>query len=112
MDVSEQTLTAYPDAGSRALAWSGPPGGASSFLTGIPQGGAARRGSDSTAALKTESVIRRNRLTLEHVMHERGRHVAEDRALVELHRELRNLEQKEKPQQIITVSRGRVNPQH
>ena len=113
--LSEHPLTAHPDPGSRPLACSGPQAGANSFLSGavpIPCNTAPRRSSDSTAALKTESVIRRNRLTLEHVMHERGRHVAEDRALVELHRELRNLEQKEKPQQIITVSRGRANPQH
>lgn len=50
------------------------------------------QGSDSTRALKQESNIRRNKLTLEHIMHERGKLVAEDRVLADLHRELRNIE--------------------
>ena len=53
-------------------------------------------------------MIRRNRLTLEHVMHERGRNEAEGKVLAELHKELRDLEARQKPQMghIITVSRG------
>lgn len=66
---------------------------------------------DSTAGLKTESMIRRNNLTLEHVMHERGKQVAEDKVLAELHRELRHLESRERPQQIITVSRTKQGSQ-
>jgi len=42
-------------------------------------------------------MIRRNKLTLEHVMHELGRYVAEGKVLAELHRELRHLEAKQKP---------------
>ena len=51
-------------------------------------------------------MIRRNKLTLEHVMHERGKQVAEARMLAGLHEELRNLERQAKPKEIITVTRG------
>jgi len=47
------------------------------------------KGSDSTECLKKESMIRRNKLTLEHIMHQRGKNVAEDKACTNLHRELR-----------------------
>jgi hypothetical protein len=52
-------------------------------------------------------MMRRNKLTLEHIMHERGKNVAEDQLLAKLHVELRNLESKEKgPTEVITVSRA------
>lgn len=44
-------------------------------------------------------------------MHERGKHVAEDKVLAELHQELRHLESKKRPQQIITVSRTKQGSQ-
>lgn len=48
---------------------------------------------DQTAsALQKESMMRRNKLTLEHIMHERGKNEAEDQLLAKLHVELRNLE--------------------
>lgn len=62
--------------------------------------------SAETEQLKAESMIRRNKLTLEHIMHERGKNVAEAEVLADLHRQLRNLERKEKQAEIITVSRG------
>lgn len=64
------------------------------------------RKTDETQGLKTESMIRRNKLTLEHIMAERGKHVAEDKVIAQLHRELRDLEAKEKTGEIITIVRG------
>jgi len=61
----------------------------------------------SANALQKESMMRRNKLTLEHIMHERGKNVAEDQLLAKLHVELRNLESREKgPTEVITVSRA------
>ena len=62
--------------------------------------------SDSTNGLKKESMMKRNRLTLEHIMHERGKNTAEDFACANLHKELRELEKRLKPKEIITLSRG------
>lgn len=51
--------------------------------------------------------MRRNKLTLEHIMHERGKHTQEDKVLAQLHQELRDLEKREKgPGEIITVTRS------
>jgi len=61
---------------------------------------------DSTKALKEESMIRRNKLTLEHIMHQRGKVEAEDRIFADLHQELRNLEKQTRPKEVIYVSRG------
>lgn len=66
---------------------------------------------DCTAGLKVESMIRRNKLTLEHIMAERGKHVAEDKVIAELHQELRNLEAKEKAGEVITIVRGAYGAQ-
>ena len=56
-------------------------------------------------------MIRRNKLTLEHIMAERGKHVAEDKVITELHQELRNLEAKQKAGEIITIVRGAYGTQ-
>ena len=64
-----------------------------------------KKGTDSTHALKTESMIRRNKLTLEHIMHNRGKDQADAQLLTRLHQELRNIEgvQNGRPKQIITL---------
>lgn len=60
----------------------------------------------STNALQNESMIRRNELTLEHIMHERGKNFVDDRISAQLHMELRRMENKEKKKsEIIVVSR-------
>ena len=51
-------------------------------------------------------MIRRNKLTLEHIMHQRGKVEAEDRIFADLHQELRNLEKQTRPKEVIYVSRG------
>ena len=72
-----------------------------------PNGGNTNTFVDQTRALKKESMMRRNKLTLEHIMHERGKHVAEDKVLAQLHEDLRNAEKREKgPSEIITVTRA------
>ena len=49
-------------------------------------------------------MIRRNKLTLEHIMHQRGKNQVEDNILIKLHVQLRDIEKKLKPQSIITVT--------
>lgn len=60
---------------------------------------------DVTVGLQKESMIRRNKLTLEHIIHQRGKNATEDEACADLHRELRLLEQQLKPKDIITIQR-------
>lgn len=51
-------------------------------------------------------MIRRNELTLEHIMHERGKNFVDDRISAQLHMELRRMENKEKKKsEVIVVSR-------
>jgi len=49
----------------------------------------------TTHSLKSQSIIRRNGLVLEHVMRQRGQQLAENQVLADLHRELRNIEKRE-----------------
>lgn len=58
---------------------------------------------DAANGLRKESVIKRNRLTLEHIIHNRGKEEAEDRACANLHQELRVLENQVRPKEVITL---------